>query len=453
MGLKHGAQRTGRRDDDAIKQWRSHRLGQFVHFGLYSIPAGTWDGVEYDYAAEFLPKSANVPSSKWAELADQFTLPHFSANEWADATVASGAGYVVITTKHHEGFCLWPSVHTAFNISTTPFGRTGRDLLGELVAAYTKRGIDVILYYSVLDWHHPDWRYTEPTADDKAASVKYRAFALAQILELCERYPVVRGFWFDGTWDDSVRGHGHWTHEVEDAIKTAIPHALVNSRLRADEHGSRHFDSEGHLMGDYESGYERRLPDAWDTVVTTRDWEACMTIPEHTWGYHAGEWASKSRRDWRDVIDQLAHAVSRGGNFLLNVGPRGDGAHNPDDLAVTTRVGAWVDRHKDAIRSAGTEARLTPPSWGFFTLGSDGRTHAIVTRIPTSMRVRIAVPPQFQLDVVRSPEGLAFTTVVVSPTTMEFRLEEHPDSPFTISFVLADANVERVHDVNPDVVN
>lgn len=446
--LLHGAQRTGRRDDAAIRRWRGHRLGQFIHFGLYSLPAGTWAGETVDFAAEFLPSTAKVPPQEWARLADDFRLEGFDAERWADHAVAAGAGYVTITTKHHEGFCLWPSRLTRFTIAQTPYGR---DLLGELVAAYDRRGIDVHLYYSVLDWHHPDWRYREESPEDAQAGERYRAFALGQLEELAHRYPSVKGFWFDGTWDDSVRLHGAWTHQVEDALKAAIPGVLVNSRLRADELGNRHFDANGAMMGDFESGYERRLPEPWNTEVLQRDWEACLTIPQHTWGHHAGEWARASRKDWRDLVDHLAHTVSRGGNLLLNVGPRGDGSFDPDDLAVTARVGDWVERHAAAIRGADAEPRLEPPGWGYYTHGADGRSHAVITRTPTSRRVRLEAPAGLRLDDVRIE--VAAEVVRLTDGLVELRLAAVPQEPIVASFSLGEAAPRRRAEVNPDVVD
>jgi len=450
--VEHGADRTERRDDDAIRRWRHHRLGQFVHFGLYSLPAGTWAGREHDFAAEFLPKVAHVSRDEWARLSDEFVLPRFDADEWAAHAERAGAGYVTLTTKHHEGFCLWPSALTDFHVGNTPFGR---DLLGELITAYTQRGIDVHLYYSVLDWNHPDWRHTEPSDDDVAASARYRQFALEQVLELAHRHPEVKGFWFDGTWDDSVRCHGAWTHEVEQRLKEAIPGVLVNSRLRADALGNRHFDAEGHMMGDFESGYERRLPEPWNAEVLTRDWEACLTIPQHTWGHHAGEWAQRSRKDWRDLVDHLAHTVARGGNMLLNVSPRGDGSHDPDDTSVTAQVGDWVRRHREAIRGAGAEQRLTPPGWGHFVLGADGRTHGIVTRMPLSGRVRIEAPAALRIDdlSLHGADEVDVDCVALTPSVVEVRCSGPVVQPWRVSFHLTDATAPRTGEPNPDVVD
>lgn len=275
--LKYGAQTTVRRTDSAMAKWRANRLGQFIHWGLYAIPGGVWNGKTYAYAAEFLKSSAHLSSATWDSLIYAFNPVKFDAKAWAKMDKAMGVKYMTITTKHHEGFCLWPSKYSDFTVANTPFKR---DILQELVDAYTAEGIDVNFYYSVLDWHHPDWRYDLKSEADSIAFARYLDFAKNQLAELAQRYPKVKGFWFDGTWDKSVMKNGKWTYEVEVMLKQLIPGAIVNSRLRADDYGKRHRDSNGELMGDYESGYERRLPSPYDTSVLKTDWEACMTIPD-----------------------------------------------------------------------------------------------------------------------------------------------------------------------------
>ena len=129
-------------------------------------------------------------------------------------------------------------------------------------------------------------------------------------------------FWFDGTWDASIKKNGWWTAHAEQMLKELVPGVTVNSRLRADDYGKRHFDSNGRLMGDYESGYERRLPDpVKDLQVTKWDWEACMTIPENQWGYHK-DWSLSYVKTPIEVIDRIVHAVSMGGNMVVNFGPQ-----------------------------------------------------------------------------------------------------------------------------------
>lgn len=150
-----------------------------------------------------------------------------------------------------------------------------------MVKAYNDEGIDVHFYFSVMDWSHLDWRYDVKTPEDSAAFSRFLTFTDNQLKELATLYPTVKDFWFDGTWDASIKKNGWWTAHVERMLKEMLPGVTINSRLRADDYGKRHFDSNGHLMGDYESGYERRLPDpVKDLKVTRWDWEACMTVPE-----------------------------------------------------------------------------------------------------------------------------------------------------------------------------
>lgn len=329
--LKYGAHSEGKREDAAMQKWRSNRFGQFIHWGLYAIPGGVWNGKVYNYAAEFLKSSAKISSETWDSLMYQFNPKEFNAKAWAKMAKNMGVKYMTLTTKHHEGFCLFPSRYTDFDISNTPYKK---DILKEIVDAYNAEGIDVNFYYSVLDWHHPDWRYDITSTADSIAFARLLDYAKNQLRELAENYPTVKGFWFDGTWDNSVKKNGKWTYEVEMMLKQIRPGVVVNSRLRADDLGARHKDSNGKLMGDYESGYERRLPDpVKDLQVINWDWEACMTIPENQWGYHK-DWSISHIKTSNELIEMIVKTVSMGGNFLLNFGPSGTGAFRIEEQKI-----------------------------------------------------------------------------------------------------------------------
>ena len=319
--VRYGATLSEKRQDVDMKKFRSNRFGQFIHWGLYSIPAGQWNGKTYYGASEFLMKSAKVPVAEWEKLKDQFNPKEFDARKWAKMAKDMGVKYATLTTKHHEGFCLWPSKYTDFDVENTPYKK---DLVGEFVKAYNKAGIDVYLYYSILDWHHPDWRYSLKNENDSVAFDRFKEYVRNQLVELLERYPTIKGFWFDGTWDKSWQQNGIFSYELEQELKRIHPGLIVNSRMRADEHGARHFDSNGWMMGDYESGYERRLPESTDLVVTTRDWEAVMTIRETSWGNHV-DWETQHVKRPDELIEMIVKTVSLGGNFLLNFGPLADG--------------------------------------------------------------------------------------------------------------------------------
>lgn len=387
--LQYGAQRSGKRTDAAMERWRGNRFGQFIHWGLYAIPGGVWNGKTYIYAAEFLKSSAKIPSSTWDSLMYQFNPKKFDAKTWARMAKKMGAKYMTITTKHHEGFCLWPSQFTDFDISGTPYRK---DILRELVDAYNAEGIDVNFYYSVLDWHHPDWRYDIKSPEDSIAFRRYLDFAFNQLKELATNYPTVKAFWFDGTWDNSVKKNGWWTYEVEQMLKQVSPGAIVNSRLRADDRGARHFDSNGQLMGDYESGYERRLPNpVTDLKVTKWDWEACMTVPENQWGYHK-DWSVSHVKSPLELLEMLVHTTSMGGNFLLNFGPAGDGSIRPEEQRIAAEIGSWLQANGNVIYQSGY-AGWEKQDWGYYTRPSQPNTvNMIVFNLPVSSLLKIKVP-------------------------------------------------------------
>lgn len=386
--LKYGATRLGMRQDAAMQKFRDARLGAFIHWGLYAIPGGEWKGKTYRGAAEFLKSMAGVSTDEWMKLMDQWNPTEFDATKWAKMFKDMGVKYVKITTKHHEGFCLWPSKYTKYNIANTPYKK---DLIGEVVKAFNKEGIDVGLYYSVLDWSHPDWRYDIKTEEDKQAFDRFLQFAENQLRELATRYPTVIDFWFDGTWDASVKKNGWWTAKMERMLKKLIPGVTVNSRLRADDYGARHFDTNGHLMGDYESGYERRLPDpVKDLKVTRMDWEAAMTIPENQWGYHK-DWTLSYVKTNPEVLENVVHAVSMGGNMLVNFGPQGNGDFRPEEKQLAQYIGKWMKENGEAIYGCGY-AGLTKQSWGYFTKNHQDEIYMIVFNRPVSDMLKVAVP-------------------------------------------------------------
>lgn len=270
-------------------------------------------GKVYPGEAEWLESWAKVPSDEWLELMKQWNPEKFDAKEWVRRFKAAGFRYIKITTKQHEGFCLWPSEYSPYNVARTPYGK---DILVELVQACGEEGMDIHFYFSVMDWSPPDWRYDIGSREDSIAFRRFLAFMDNQLKELATRYPSVKDFWFDGTWDSSIKKNAWWTVYAEQMLKELVPGVTVNSRLRSDEYGKRHFDSNGHLMGGYESGYERRLPDAVkDLQVPQRDWEVCMTIPENQWGYHK-DWSLSYVKKTVESIGYIVHAVSMGKIWL-----------------------------------------------------------------------------------------------------------------------------------------
>ena len=430
--LRYGADRLGKRQDAAMQRFRDHRLGLFIHWGLYSIPGGEWKGKVYPGAAEWLKSWANVSSDEWMQLMQQWNPRNFRPREWAKTARQMGVRYVKITTKHHEGFCLWPSKYTDYTVAQTPYHK---DILGELVKAFNDEGIDVHFYFSVMDWSHPDWRYSLKNRDDSVAFSRFLTFTENQLVELAQRYPSVKDFWFDGTWDASVKQNGAWTAHIERRLKELVPGVTVNSRLRADDYGKRHFDSNGHLMGDYESGYERKLPDPLkDLKVTRWDWEACMTIPENQWGYHK-DWSLSYVKSSIEVLQNIVHAVSMGGNMVVNFGPTGDGEFRPEEKQMAADLGAWMKRYGECIYGCGY-AGLDKQDWGFYTRKAD-TVYLVVFNRPFSNKLTVKLPLGCRIQSVTTLKGKPISIINASRQEYLIPIDKQPVSePFVLRMQL-----------------
>jgi alpha-L-fucosidase len=424
--LKYGADRPGKRTEAAMQRWRDNRLGQFIHFGLYSLPGGFWKGKYIGGAAEWIKSEARIPNQEYQALTQEFRLPAFEAREWARIAREMGVKYSVITTKHHEGFCLWPSAYTDYSVASTPFGR---DLLGEYVKAYNDAGIDVYFYYSIIDWHHPDWRSSIKNEADSLAFFRYRDFMLKQVEELMTRYPTVKGFWYDGTWDSSVVKHGEITWQIAQLMKKINPDIISGSRLRVDDRGARHFDSNKALMGDYEQGWERSLPEA----MPVNDWECVMTVPENQWGYHA-EWRGHVKNPL-EIVEMIAAATSMNGNFVLNFGPKGDGSIREEEQQIAREVGRWMSVNGEAIYAC-EHAPFKPQKWGYYTRHREtGDIYMIVTNPPFSRVLKIQVPQGLVIERAVLLGEAGFHARPQRSTKNEYVIPV-PDRLFTMPYVI-----------------
>ncbi|MBP1637246.1 MAG: alpha-L-fucosidase [Bacteroidetes bacterium] len=341
ISLKHGSHRAEKRTDAAMQTWRAYGLGQFIHWGIYAIPGGQWDGKTYNGAAEWIRswsgKDAPVNWEKtYDNLYKQFNPTVFDADKWAEQAKNMGARYVIFTTKHHDGFCLWPSKYTNYTIAKTPYKK---DIVKQVVDAYNKVGIDVYLYYSIMDWHHAGWRYDSKTKEDSAAFDGFKKYTRNQLIELLTNYPTVKGLWFDGTWDKAWVKQAEFADELENEMRTLHPGMIIGSRFRADENGKRHVDTNGDMMGDYEQGWERNLPNSIEDVHG-HDWDCVMTIPENQWGYNSN-WTGYVKTSY-NLIEMMVKSVSLGGNFVLNFGPDGKGNIRQEETDIAQEIGDWI---------------------------------------------------------------------------------------------------------------
>jgi alpha-L-fucosidase len=319
-----------------LEWFRKAKFGLFIHWGLYSVPAGEWEGDKSH--GEWIMLQAQIPSKTYETFATQFNPVKFDAGEWVALAKDAGMNYLVITAKHHDGFCMYDSKLTNYDVvDATPFKR---DPVKELADATHKAGLKFCTYYSITDWHHPDFpqKYSQvrrnmpdgfhgdprPDADIK----KYAAYEIGQVRELLTNYGDVGIVWFDGGGAFRNRDRKALLdgESLVDMIHKLQPGTLINNRLG--------------FGGDYGTP-EQTIPDS----ASGQPFEVCMTLNRH-WGYN------KSDDHWKtskEIIQNLVDIASKGGNYLLNVGPTAEGIIPPESVRILREVGQWLKVNGEAI--------------------------------------------------------------------------------------------------------
>ncbi len=336
-------QRESQAEHDArMKWWREARFGLFIHWGLYSIPAGEWQGRTNH--AEWIRTTAQIPLAEYDKFASQFNPVKFNADEWVRMAKAAGMKYIVITSKHHDGFSLFDSKFTDFDVASTPFRR---DILKELAEACHRQGIRICWYHSIMDWHHPDylprrdWEKGRPAQG--ADFNRYVANMKNEIRELLTNYGDIGVLWFDGEWESTW--NQDYGRDLYAYVRSLQPKILVNNRVGAARDGMQGFTKAGGFGGDFGTP-EQEVP---ATGMPGVDWESCMTMNDH-WGYN------KNDRNWKstkNLVRMLADIASKGGNLLLNVGPTAEGLFPQESIDRLREIGQWMDVNGESIYATG----------------------------------------------------------------------------------------------------
>lgn len=359
---------TARREDAAMNKWRENRFGLFIHWGVYSVPGGIWNGKRVG-AAEWIQAQGKISPIDYAKFPADFTAKNFNAKNWAKAAKQIGAKYVVITTKHHDGFCLWDSKYTDWDLQKSP---APKDLLKQLADAVRAEGMDFGVYYSILDWHHPDYRTNLKSDADRKAFERYIVYMKSQLKELVDTLGPIKVFWFDGRWEPSYKENPTYGADLEKYCRQICPGVVINDRIRA-------YDS----YADYDSGYERKLP---ENELPPVDWEACMTMPEGTWGYHSDP-PGNGWKTPQTLLNMLLKCASKNGNFLLNIGPKSDGTIRKEEAERMKAVGEWMRFYGNAVY--GTQGLVLKSTTKFYATRKKDSIYLTFFEWPETDRVTI----------------------------------------------------------------
>ena len=391
---------TKEQKDQRMAWWREAKFGMFIHWGLYAVPAGEWKGKSVGGIGEWIMSRANIPVEEYSPLQKQFNPVEFDAKQWVSIAKNAGMKYIVITSKHHDGFCLFDSELTDYDIAGTPFKR---DVLKELADECHKQGIKICWYHSIMDWYQPDAK--------GANFPKYAEHLRGQLRELLTNYGEIGVLWFDGEWI------GEWSEqqgiELEKYIRGIQPSLIVNNRVGKRKQGS---------PGDFGTP-EQHIP---PTGIPGWDWETCMTM-NNTWGF------KKDDHNWKspqDLIQKLVDIASKGGNFLLNVGPTAEGLIPGPSVERLAEVGRWMEANGESIYGT-TASPFKRLAWGRATKKA-GRLYLHVFNWPADGQLVVpglgnevtkayllAQPDQAPLAVTRSGDNVLVKVPAEAPDPID----------------------------------
>ncbi|HEV7288106.1 alpha-L-fucosidase [Sphingomonas sp.] len=404
-----------------MKWWHDAKFGMFIHYGLYSIIGHQ----------EWVMESEGIAIPDYEKLAGRFMPKPGAAREWARLAKRAGQRYMVLTTKHHEGFCLWDTATTDYNAAKQG---AKRDIVREFVAAARAEGLGVGLYFSLMDWHHPDGARCK---DDAAARERFVAYTHAQIRELLSNYGKIDILWYDVDWPLTPE---QWRADAMNRMVFDLqPDIIVNNR--------------NGLTGDFATP-EHRI------TASERAWESCMTM-NYGWGYQ------RSDQEWkpaRKLVNELTLCVQQGGNYLLNIGPEADGSVPRASVDTLEQVGAWLRTNGAAIYDCDGRAAGAFGNYTNFTKAKD-KLYVHVYFWPSgspAAQVLDALKPETVVAVggvrtkilsarlLKTGESVAFTQDAIA-LRLTGLPDEAPDDPTTvIELTCAGTPYVRHHLIRPE---
>jgi len=386
-----------RLNSQTIQQWQSRKFGMFIHFGLYSVLGGVWQGKRFSgNYSEQIQSDAHIPEAEYAALAKTFRPEQWDPDAIVRLAREAGMQFIVLTAKHHDGFNLFKTRETSFNVvDGTPYGR---DIVKSLADACARQHMPFGVYYSTIDWHYGD---TPEPRNDNRISAAHEEFNARQLKELMTQYGPLTEIWFDMGHPTKIQ-----SEHFAGVVHQYQPNCLVSGRV---------WNSQGDFleMGDDE------IPD----YILDEPWESPASIFKDTWGYRSWQNRTDLAQKQREHILRLVKVVSRGGNYILNIGPKGDGSVVPYEAGVLRGMGAWLKANGAAIY--GTQPQpFRKLDFGYSTV-KDSRLFLFVENAPSSGNL---VLPGMRNSISKayllSDPGRALTLTKTSAGDPEIRLPE-----------------------------
>ena len=416
-------------DDERMEWWRDSKFGMFIHWGASSIIGGERGPKIAGGGAEGAMDKLDYTIEDYEKFPKMFNPTLFDADAWVTMAKDAGMKYIVLTSKHHEGFGLWDSKVSDYDVmDVSPFKR---DIIKELSEACKKQGIVFCFYYSIVDWHHPQAQgnlypnynisqHDDPSVVNPEFPEYYENYMKPQVGELLKNYGDIGVVWFDGDWiSDYTTEMGKDLYKY---IRDIQPNTIVNNRVDKGRTGMDGMDNNpGEFAGDFGTP-EQEIP---DTGIDS-DWEACMTM-NGTWGYKPSDNKWKSSKD---LIQKLVDIVSKGGNFLLNIGPDGFGRFPSESIRRLKAMGEWTKKNGEAVYGA-TASPFKKPKWGRYTQ-KDNVIYAHVFNWPKDGVLKLNKEIKVKKATVLTNPKTALTTIATSREVLVDVPMLAPDATVTV---------------------
>ncbi|ATP58065.1 hypothetical protein CPT03_17120 [Pedobacter ginsengisoli] len=333
----------GQHDPKVLKEWQDQKYSMFIHYGIYSVLGGVWEGKPVTKGlSEQIQAHAGIYSDTYAEVAKRFNPQYWNADSIVALAKKAGMRSLVITSKHHDGFCMFKTNTTDFNVvDATPYKK---DIVKELSDACKRGGLRFGLYFSLIDWHFPQASPISSSNSDYITP-EHVEYNKKQITELLSNYGPVSELWFD-----MGSQNANESRELRDLVHKLQPNCMIGSRI-------------GNDMGDFNVMGDNQEPDYAIGVP----WQSPASFFDETWSYRSWQKRGSEEEKIREKLTSLIRVASRGGNFLLNIGPKGDGSVVDFEKDVLLSIGKWLDKNKEAIYGTDPDPFHISFKWGSLT--------------------------------------------------------------------------------------